>query len=267
MNNSSVINSLYNIRLLEEAAEGHSYVHRVHPLIKLVTTVIYLVTVVSFGRYETGRLLPFLFYPVIIFALAELPVLPILKRILMVEPLILGIGILNPVFDRHILLFAGTEIPGGWIAFLSIIIKCSLTVAAALLLIATTGMGRLASALRMLKVPRVFVLQLLLTYRYISVLTEEVGRILKAYSLRAPRQKGGQPAAWGPLAGQLLLRTFDRAQRVYQAMCLRGFAGEYHTGRNRKPGIGDFIYMLVWGSVFILTRIYDIPLIIGSLIV
>ena len=266
MNNPNIINSLYNMRLLEEAARNTTAIHRIHPLIKLITTVFYLTMVVSFGKYETGRLLPFLFYPVIIFAFAELPLIAILKRVLLVEPLILGIGILNPLFDRQLITFGEFTISGGWLAFLSIFIKCSLTVTAALLLISTTGMDKLASALRMLKVPRLFVLQLLLTYRYISVLMEEVGRSLKAYSLKAPEHKGIHRSAWGPLAGQLILRTFDRAQRVYQAMCLRGFTGEYNTGEHVRFRIWDLGYLAGWVLFFIILKLYDIPVIIGSLL-
>jgi cobalt/nickel transport system permease protein len=127
-------------------------------------------------------------------------------------------------------------------------------------------MDRLASALRMLKIPRLFVLQLLLTYRYISVLMEEVARILRAYSLRAPGQKGVHRSAWGSLAGQLILRTFDRAQRVYEAMCLRGFTGEYYMVGYGRIKIRDFAYLAGWVSFFVIAKIYNIPMLMGSLL-
>ncbi|MFD2360463.1 energy-coupling factor transporter transmembrane component T family protein [Saccharococcus thermophilus] len=149
--------------------------------------------------------------------------------------------------------------------FLSIFIKCSLTVTASILLIATTGMDRLAAALRMLKIPKIFVLQLLLTYRYISVLIEEVSRMMRAYSLRAPGQKGIKWSVWGSFAGQILLRTFERAERVYQAMSLRGFTGEYHTGDISKLSFKDLAYFTAWSLFFVIARIYNIPVLIGSL--
>ncbi|HSQ85593.1 MAG TPA: cobalt ECF transporter T component CbiQ, partial [Desulfobacterales bacterium] len=216
----NIIDSIYNISLFDDLARKETSIHRLHPLAKLLTTVVYLIVVASFGRYEIGSLLPFVFYPVLIFALAELPVAPILKRILLVEPFIIGIGILNPLFDHHTMVLGGIVISRGWVTFLSIFIKCGLTVAVSILLIATTGMDELAVALRMLKIPKVFVLQLLLTYRYISVLIEEVSRMMRAYSLRAPGQKGIHISVWGSFAGQLILRTFERAQRVYQSMNL-----------------------------------------------
>lgn len=231
---SGITSSLYNMRLLDDLARKESSIHRIHPLIKLLTTVVYLTVVVSFGKYEVGRLLPFMFYPVIIFALAELPVVPIIKRILIVEPLIIGIGILNPLFDSHLVVFCGFAFSRGWVTFMSIFIKSGLTVTVGILLIATTGMDKLAAALRMLKIPKLFVLQLLLTYRYVYVFIEEVSRMVRAYSLRAPGQKGIKLGDLGPFLGQLILRTFDRAQRIYEAMILRGFTGEYNTGITEK---------------------------------
>jgi cobalt/nickel transport system permease protein len=262
---SNMINSLSNMRLLDDLARKETFIHQIHPLIKLLTTVAYLAVVVSFERYEISGLLPFIFYPILIFAFAEIPVAPILKMILLIEPLIIGIGILNPLFDHSKVVLGGIAVSRGWITFLSIFIKCSLTVTASILLIATTGMDRLAAALRMLKIPKIFVLQLLLTYRYISVLIEEVSRMMRAYSLRAPGQKGIKWSVWGSFAGQILLRTFERAERVYQAMSLRGFTGEYHTGDISKLSFKDLTYFAAWCLFFVIARIYNIPVWIGSL--
>ncbi|PKM78228.1 MAG: cobalt ECF transporter T component CbiQ [Firmicutes bacterium HGW-Firmicutes-15] len=263
---ANIMNSLYDMRLLDDLARKETFIHRLHPMVKLVITIVYLIAVVSFDRYEIGALLSFLFYPVLVFAFAELPIASILKRVLLIEPFIIGIGILNPFFDHQLIVIGGITISRGWVTFLSLFIKCGLTVTAALLLIATTGMDRLAGALRMLKIPRLFVLQLLLTYRYISVLMEEVARTLRAYSLRAPAQQGIHRSVWGSLAGQLILRTFERAQRVYQAMCLRGFTGEYLTGVNEKIKTLDVAYLVAWILFFAVARIYNIPMLIGLLI-
>lgn len=263
---ANLINSLYNMRLLDDLARKETTIHKLHPLVKVLTTLVYLSVVVSFGRYEIGSLLPFIFYPMLITILAELPATPILKRILIVEPFIIGIGILNPLFDQHTIIVFGMVISRGWITFLSIFIKCGLTVTASILLIATTGMERLAVALRMMKVPKIFVLQLLLTYRYITVIVEEVYAMTRAYSLRAPRQKGIHIKVWGSFAGQLILRTFDRAQWVYRSMSLRGFISEYNTGDVPKVNLRDFAYLVVGSLSFIIARIFDIPMLIGLLV-
>lgn len=263
---AQIMNTLYNLRFLDDIAHKDTFIHRLHPLVKLLTTIIFLIAVVSFARYEIIGLLPLIFYPLMIFSLGEIPVAPIFKRILLIEPLIIGIGILNPLFDHQLYYIGGIAISRGWITFLSIFIKSGLTITAGLLLIATTGIDELAAALRMLRIPKLFVLQLLLTYRYISVLMEEVARTLRAYSMRSLNQKGIHKSAWGSLSGQLILRTMERAQRIYQAMRLRGFSGDYHTGLKIKIRASDVGYLGLWGIFFFMVRMYNIPILIGTLI-
>jgi cobalt/nickel transport system permease protein len=263
---ANMYDNMHNLRLWDDLARRPNAINSLHPLAKLLTTGVYLIVVVSFDRYEISSLLPLIFYPVFICAWAELPMKEVLKRIAWAMPFVIGIGIFNPLFDKQIIEFMGITISRGWLTFLSIVIKCVLTVAAGVLLMATTGMERLGMALRMIRVPRVFVLQLLLTYRYISLLMGELARMLRAYALRSPEQKGIKAGAWGPFAGSLLLRSFDRAQRVYAAMCLRGFAGEYHTGAMAGWSIRDTGFLAGWSAFFLMARCYDLPLLLGSLL-
>ena len=178
---SNIINSLYNMRYLEDIAHKNTSIHKLNPVIKLITTVLYLIMVVSFDKYEIIRLLPFIIYPLVVILIAEIPVRVIIKRLFFIEPLIIGIGILNPLFDHKTILISGFPVSGGWLIFISIVLKSSLTVASIIVFIATTGMDKIAFSLRILKIPKIFVLQILLTYRYISVLMEEVARTVKAY--------------------------------------------------------------------------------------
>lgn len=252
---SKVIDAIYNIRLLDDLAKGETPVHRIHPVVKIITTVVYLLMLMSFNKHDIGGLIPFVMYPMLLMILGEIPPWPIFKRLLFVEPLIIGIGILNPIFD-----------PMGWVTFLSILIKSSLSVTTCLLLVSTTGLEKIAQGLRSLKIANIFVLQLILTFRYITVLIEELSKMLRAYKLRAPKQKGIKLKDSGSFTGQLLLRAFDRAQRVYDAMRLRGFKGEYHGYNKRKMEFKDILFLLLWCSFFILARIYNIPLMLGMLI-
>lgn len=259
-------NSLYNIRLLNDLSQKDTFIHRLHPLAKLVTTVIYLTVVMSFGRYEISKLLPFVIYPLLIVILAELPVASLLHRIILVSPLIVGIGIFNPLFDNNTIVIFEISFSKGWIAFLSLLLKGVFSISAGLIFIATTRIDHFAAALRMLRIPSIFVLQLLQTYRYITVLIEEFLKMSQAYFLRAPEQGGIKPTIWGSFVGQLLLRSFDRAERVYQAMLLRGFHKEYNIGFYQKVSIKDFGYMTGWALVFAIAKTYNIPLLLETLI-
>jgi cobalt/nickel transport system permease protein len=263
---ANIIQSLYNINLLDELAEKKTAIHNIHPLAKLLTTIVFLVVTVSFEKYQVSRLFPLVLYPVIVMVLGEIPTGPILKRMLVAAPFVFGIGAFNPLLDKNtIAIFSGIEISAGWVSFGSLLVKCGLTVVAALLLISTTGMARIGLALRMIRVPKVFVMQLLLTYRYISVLIKEVSRTVQAYTLRSPFEKGIRFRAWGSLAGHLLLKTFDRAERVYQSMRCRGFEGEYHAGPAKKIMLGDVFYFTGWTFFFVLVRFINIPALIGSI--
>lgn len=262
---SKLQNSIYAIRAMDELALGDSGMHMLHPTAKLLTTLVFIVAVASTGRYEVMGLIPMAFFPIVYFAASEVPVSVILRRVAVVLPFILLLGIFNPLFDTQPVSVGGIEIARGWLTFFSLFIKGVLTVTAALLLIATTGMDRLAVAFRQLRIPRILVLQILLTYRYISVLLEEANNTITAYALRAPRQKGVHYRVWGSLAGQLLLRTYDRAQRLHSAMCLRGFDGEYRTGREKRLAGGDILFLAGWSAFFVAACIFNIPTALGAL--
>jgi len=259
--------SLNNLKLLDELSTQETIIHKLHPLAKVSTTFLFLVMVVSFNKYEVTGFLPFFLYPIVVIVLGDLPVGALLKRVLIAVPFALGVGIFNPIFDQSsVSLWGDITISGGWVSFASILIRFFLTVLAALLLVATSGMGKIASVLLMLKVPRIFVMQILFMYRYISVLMEEVGRVLRAHSLRSLEDKGIRFKVWGSLLGQLFLRTIDRAERIYQAMLCRGFTGSFPTIRKERMGGKDLLYIGAWGLFFLFARLYNIPEIIGALV-
>lgn len=252
---SAIGNALLNLRKMDDLASYDTPIHRVHPMAKIVVTMLFLVTVVSFDKYSVSGLLGLALYPFVQMALADLPAGLMGKRLLILEPFVLGIGLFSPFFDSNTVSFGSIAISAGWITLLSILIKGTLTIGAGLLLVATTGIDKIAEGLRMMKVPRILVLQILLTYRYVLVLIEELSRMTRAYFLRAPKEKGIRRDVWGSFAGQLLLRTYDRARHIYISMTLRGFQGEYHTGKI-TPMIGrDWLYMIGWSLFFVLCRL------------
>lgn len=239
---------------------------RRHPTVKLLVTLFYLVILTSFDRSAISQILPLLLFPVMLFAIADVRVWPILRRILMVMPFLIGVGLFSPLLDRQPFVIGGLIIAHGWLNLISILIKGVLTMTAVLLLISTVGIDQLAVSLRHLRVPRLFVTTLLLIYRYLTVLGGESTRIQRAYALRAPSHNGVRFHVWGSLAGHLLLRSFDRAERVHQAMLLRGFSGEFHTGAPPRLTWPDIIYLIGWCAFFILARSFDLPSLLGSLL-
>ncbi|MBP2626068.1 MAG: ecfT 5 [Firmicutes bacterium] len=257
-----------DLKQLDEMAGNRTVLHRIHPCAKLLTTVIFLTVVASFSKYEISGLFPMFFYPIFLIILGELPLGPISNRVLLALPFVIFIGIFNPLLDQNpVVQFGPFFISGGWISFLSILLRFLLAVTAALILVATCGIDAIGMALLQLKVPKVFVIQLLFMYRYLYVLLEEFIRTIRAHSLRSFQGEGIRPRVWGSLLGQLLLRTIDRAQRIYQAMLCRGFDGEIRLIRQKKLVGMDIVYFLGWSAFFIIIRLVNVTQWLGTLLI
>jgi cobalt/nickel transport system permease protein len=255
-----------DLRYLDDLAAKNTAVHRLDPCAKIVTTLAFIVAVTSFPKYELISLLPFFFYPVALISLGELPPAPLVKRLILAAPFAVFVGILNPLMDTTPLFHVGPfSVSGGWISFISIALRFILTVLAALVLVATTGIDAIGAALLRLRVPRILVMQLLFMYRYIHVLLEEFSRTIQAYSLRSFHGEGLRYKVWGSLLGQLLLRTMDRAKRIYQAMLCRGFDGEIRLLRSDTMRFSDWTFILTWSTFFLASRFYNIPHLLGTL--
>ena len=255
----------YDIGYLDTLAAADTAVHRLDPRAKLITTLVFIGTVVSFGKYEISALIPFLLYPVFLMAAGNLPAGYILRKILLVSPFALVVGIFNPLLDQEILMTLGkVSLSGGWVSFLSILLRFTLTVGAAMVFIAVTGFNAVCLAMERLGAPRFFTIQLLFLYRYLFVLVEEALRMVRARSLRVFDGKGMGLAAYGSLLGHLLLRTLDRAQRIHSAMWCRGFDGSIRIMKPLSMGGREVLFMAGWIAFFITMRIFNVPLLLGS---
>jgi cobalt/nickel transport system permease protein len=244
-----------------------SRIHRLESRAKLITTMCFIVTVVSFGKYEIAMLVPFFLYPVYLVTAGELPVSWLLKKIAYVSPFALLIAAFNPLLDREVMLrLGGAGIPGGWISFASIMLRFILTVGAALAMIAVTGFQSVCLALNRLGMPRMFTIQLLFLYRYLFVLAEEASRMSLARALRSYDGRAGGVRTYAAVVGNLLLRTINRAQRIYVAMSCRGFDGHIHVMRRERFGMRELFFIIFWCGLFIVFRFVNIPRAIGALV-
>lgn len=259
-------NARLELRELDDLAAEDSPVHRLNPLCKLLVTVFYIVTVVSFPKYDLSGLVIMVLYPVVLFQAAGIPVSLCFHKLRVVLPLVCAVGLVNPFLDHTPLIPLETlTITGGVVSMVTLMLKGVFSLMASFLLIATTSIDTLCAALRMLHVPDILTTLLLLTYRYIGVMIEEVSIMTESYSLRAPGQKGIHISAWGSFLGQLLLRSMDRAEALYQSMLLRGFRGDYYYADVPPCGVSGVIYGIVCIGAFLFARWFDLPVLLGSL--
>jgi len=261
---TNIESAFYNFGYLERLSRLDSPVHRLDPGIKVLTTLFFIITVVSMDKYSVSGLLPFFIYPVYLASMGNISRKYIARKLLYLSVFALFIGIFNPVFDRSTAFqLGGITVTGGWVSFASIMVKYALTVSAALVLLAVTGFHRICGALERFRVPPVFIIQLMFLYRYIFLLVEEAMGLSRARALRSFSSKGMSFRVFVPLLGQLLLRTLDRAQRIHLAMCCRGFDGHVRLLKPMVFGAREIGFIVGWSLFFILARAINLPVLIG----
>jgi cobalt/nickel transport system permease protein len=256
-----------DITHLDRLALGNTYLHYLDPRAKVLVTAVFIISVVSFGKYQVSALVPFVLFPALMMAQGNIPFSVILRKALFVLPFAMAIGIFNPILDRDVLLKLGTlEISAGWISCASIVVRSLLTVAAAIALVAVTGFPSVCWALERFGMPRTFAMQLLFLYRYLFVLVEEGRNASRARELRSVGKGGMGMATFGSLVGHLLLRTWERAERIHMAMLARGFTGEFHARREFRFAGKDWLFLLGWSALFIIMRYWNVSRIFGHLV-
>ena len=245
-----------------------SPVHRLNPLAKLLTTIAYIIAVVSFGKYQLGSLIMMVLYPLFMFPASGIPVRTCFYKLRIVLLLVMAVGLFNPFFDKAPMLrFGSIVVSGGVISMLTLMLKGIFSLMASFLLIASTPIDSICAALRKLHVPEMLVTLLLLTYRYVSVMTQEAAVMTNAYMLRAPGQKGIHISAWGSFLGQLLLRSMDRAEDLYASMQLRGYDGHFRYAKDIPFRASDALFLILCAAVFLILRFVNVAGLIGGIFV
>lgn len=256
------------ILAMDELAAGDSVIHRLHPLTKLAATVFYILLVVSFDKYDLSGITVMVLYPVVLYRLSGISVSTCFYKLRVVLPLVMAVGIANPFLDRAPMLYLGSvPVSGGVISMVTLMLKGVFSLMASFLLMATTKVDLLCASLRRLHVPEILITLFLLTYRYISVLVEQVAIMSDAYALRAPGQKGIHISAWGSFLGQLLLRSMDRATELYQSMLQRGFDGSFRHLTVPAFRGSDTLFLLASFAALLIARYVNIAAWLGGLFV
>ncbi|MDD3108585.1 MAG: energy-coupling factor transporter transmembrane component T, partial [Alistipes sp.] len=97
--------------------------------------------------------------------------------------------------------------------------------------------------------------QLLFVYRYLFVLLQEALSMTRARDARSFGRRSYPLRVWGVMIGQLLIRTFERAERIHRAMLSRGFDGRIRSLTIPPPWQRrDTLFLSVWGAVFVVLR-------------
>lgn len=248
-----------HVHAFDRYHDAHSLVHRLDPRVKVIVTFLFIL---SNLLLPDGAWLGFgLSWGLILLGsvASSLGVGYTLKRSLIALPFALAAAtVLFSIPGEAIaqvqigpLLLVITD--AGLLRFISILVRSWLSVQMAVLLVATTQFPDLLHALRHLYVPGVLVSIISFMYRYLFVLADEAMRLLRAREARsaaADGQTSGGSLPWrarvaGNMAGQLFLRSYERSDRIYNAMLARGYNGTLLTINPHSMQNQDWVVLLI----------------------
>lgn len=239
-----------------------SFIHPFDPRIKIILSAVFLLAVVSTPNGQFTELIFFVPLAILLLVYSKLPLTSILKRMLTILPIAILIGLTlpfvtpgKPLISLYFLKWF-TITDQGILNFISIVIKASLAVWIMTLLTATTRFSDLITAMQGLKFPKIFTTLLGFIYRYIFLFIDEVERLNIG---RRSRSFGSKPVialkGFGWMISSLLLKSFERAERIYQAMCARGFDGTFISEKRFKTNLKEIIFSAAFIIIVLLIKL------------
>lgn len=224
----------------------------------LAVTVVFLVAVLSIPVSEPQKLVWLAAYPILGAELTGVGFLRIFVKSLWIIPVVALVGMFNPILDTQTAFTVfGVGVSRGWVSFISIILRGLLSLQGVLLMVENTGFIDMFNAMRRLGCPQVLTTQMLLTYRYISVIMEEAIVMKRARAARGYGRKSYPPEMWARFVGQLLIVSVERAGNIHRAMKARGFNGTLPLGTPMRFTAANWRWLLGWSAFIAALRFID----------
>ncbi len=241
-------------------ATGNSFLHKTNARTKIVLAFLVILSIINTCSLLGAGI--FVLVMVGYILLANLPLRDALKRLLVANTFILFLWFFIPFSTPGPPLFKIyklTVTAQGIHQALLITLKSNAAILTIIAFINTTPIPLLGYGLSKLKVPAKFTLLFLLTYRYLSVIFEEFERLMQAAKIRnfVPRTNMHTYRTISYLFAMVLIRSYERGKRVYNAMLLRGFNGKFHTLHEIEAGKYDVILTITTISLILIAIILD----------
>jgi cobalt/nickel transport system permease protein len=238
----------------EPFAIGDSMIHRLDPRIRLILAVLYSFVVAL--SYHFTALIPAVILSLILILISRIRIQEALKRLVIVNALILLLWLLLPfTFKGEVLARIGSFAiyrPGVILAA-QITLKSNAILLAFIALIATMPFSTLGHAMYRLRIPEKIVCLLLMTYRYIFVIEEEYLRLMRAAKIRGfrPGTNANTYRTYSHVIGMLFVRAAARAERVHQAMQCRGFNGKFYSLQEFQTNATSWVFAVMMTTIIV----------------
>lgn len=217
---------------------GHSPIHRLAPHVKIVALFAFVGAVVV---TPTRAVWAFGIHAAILavaVGLAELPLKFVLKRLSIEIPFVV-LALAMPFFGTGPRVDLGPlslSVVGVWGAW-NVVAKATLSVGASVVLSSTTEVADILAGFDRLRSPRILTAIAGFMVRYLEVVAGEVRRVRIAIAARlGDGRRLGEAATLATVSGTMFIRSFERGERVHQAMLARGYSGAMpDLARVRQP--------------------------------
>ena len=231
----------------EPFAAGASLAHRLDPRGKIVVAAFFAGLIAVSKSYVAS--LAGLGLALVCLALARLSLQKVAYRLLVVNSFIFFLWIVLPLTypGTPVVEFGPLAATRQGLLFTGLItLKSNAIIIALIALVATVPVVSLGQAMHDLRLPDKLCHLLLFTYRYLYVLEQEFHRLVQAMKIRGfrPRTNLHTYRSYAYLAAMLLVRSHDRADRVFQAMLCRGFHGAFYSLRTFAWQRRDKIFLI-----------------------
>lgn len=148
----------------------------------------------------------------LVILISRISLLFLAKRLLVLSPFVLGVALVNAFHPAT---------RGLW---LGVALKSALCLLTVTLLANTTPFSGILRVLQRMHVPALLLTTIALMHRYLFVLADESERMKRARASRTfTRARRLQWQTRATVIGQLFIRASERAERIYDAMCARGW--------------------------------------------
>ena len=238
----------------ETFSEGESRLHRLDPRVKLCLALVFVFftalsesIVVSCTALTLGAVLV---------AMAGLNAGMIFRRMRILLLFILLLWIMLPLSTPGVSLYSFGRLTvsrEGLQQALVITLKASAIILLVIALLGTSTVFSLVHALSHFHLPRKFLYLFFLSYRYVHVIGVEYYRLRDAMRVRAfrPGMNIHTFRSYGYLVGMLLIRSFERSDRIYHAMLCRGFQGRVYLLHHFHMHRNDTLFLILMSLICI----------------
>ena len=231
---------------------GESFLHRTDPRVKIAGAVMFTLVAATAGSRHV--LIAALAVSALAAVAARLHPWELLKRLLVVNVFILLLWVFLPfTYSGQAVASLGPLAVSreGIDLALAITLKCNAIVLVCVALLSTSPVVSLVHALHHFRVPDKLVHLMFFSYRYMHVIEKEYFRLRNAMRIRGfvPRSDIHTYRTIAYLVGSILVKSYDRSKRIYNAMVCRGFKGRfyllYHFELTRRDVAVLFLVVVV----------------------